>query len=235
MASPRFAQVFGAWLLAMVSATPALAELHPRLDGAAAYDDVLNVTWLTDAGLSPDDSWENQLAWVESLNQANYLGFNDWRLASMSVAAGLPVGTTESVLDCSTVWGPLCADNELSYMYYYNLGAQTGSDLTGDQAVGDVTLTNIQPVYWSGTEYAAPSGWIIHFTTGFGVWSPKGGNRHAWAVRAGDVGGATTGGSSPSAARVPMTNAIARGVLVAAILVIGAIAIRAARGRADNY
>lgn len=167
--------------------TATQAELHSRLGGAAAYDDALDITWLTDAGASGSDNWDNQLAWIESLNSANHLGYDDWRLASMSVRSGLPTGITTEVLDCSIVWEPLCRENELSYMFYYNLDGETGSDLTGDRAVADVTLTNIQPVYWSGTEYADGSAWIIHFTSGFGVWSFKSGNRHAWAVRDGDV------------------------------------------------
>lgn len=163
------------------------AELHARLGGAAAYDDVLDITWLTDAGLSGSLGWADQLAWVAALNAARHLGFDDWRLASMSVASGLPTGTTTAVFDCDTVWEPLCRDNELSYMFFHNLGGAVGVGVTGEQTVGDVTLTGIQSVYWSGTEYAPGSAWILHFNSGFGVWSFKSGNRHAWAVRPGDV------------------------------------------------
>ena len=153
-------------------ATVADAELHPRLGGAAAYDDALNITWLTDAALSGNTTWANQLAWVDSLNSSNHLGFDGWRLASMSIAAGLPTGTASSVVDCSTIWPPLCQDNELGYMFYHNLGGSSGNDLTGNQTVGDVTLTNIQSVYWSATESGITNSWMYHFDIGFGVWSP---------------------------------------------------------------
>ena len=176
-----------AFALVLTAATSAHAELHPRLNGAAAYDDVLDITWLTDAGLSGNRSWDEQLAWIDGLNAANHLGFDDWRIASLSVEAGLPTGMTESVADCSTIWAPLCQDNELGYMFYYNLGGELSSDLTGERTVGDVTLSNIQNVYWSATEYAASTAWIFHFDSGFQVWSPKGGLRYAWAVRSGDV------------------------------------------------
>jgi hypothetical protein len=171
----------------LIFSMAANAALHARLGGAAAYDDVLDVTWLTDAGLSGSASWDAQLTWIDGLNAAHYLGFADWRLASMSVAAGRPTGTTTSVYDCSTIWAPLCQDNELGYMFYYNLGGALSSDLTGNRTVGEVTLSNIQNVYWSATEYAPGSAWILHFDSGFGVWSFKSGNRYGWAVRDGDV------------------------------------------------
>ncbi|MDX1697627.1 MAG: DUF1566 domain-containing protein [Thiohalobacterales bacterium] len=179
---------FTAGILSLVFTATAEAELHSRLGGAAAYDDALDITWLTDAGLSGSNSWNGQLAWVASLNSANHLGFNDWRLASMSVSAGLPTGMADTVVDCSTIWPPLCQDNELGYMFYHNLGGSYGEDLTGDRMVGDVALTNIQRIYWSGTESGITNAWMIHFDSGFVVWSPKNGNRYAWAVRPGDVG-----------------------------------------------
>ena len=172
-------------LLALLSTT-AQAALHSRLGGAAAYDDVLNITWLTDAGVRGRDSWDNQLAWGAGLNAANHLGFDDWRLASMSVVAGLPTGLADTVADCSTLWPPLCQDNELGYMFFHNLGGVTGEDLTGDRTVDGVTLTNIQAIYWSGTESGITNSWMYHFDIGFGVWSPKNANRFAWAVRQGD-------------------------------------------------
>ena len=195
------------------------AALHSRLGGAAAYDDALDITWLTDAALSGNDSWANQLAWVVGLNSANHLGFNDWRLASMSVAAGLPTGTASSVVDCSTIWQPLCQDNELGYMFYHNLGGSSGGDLTGNRTVGDVTLTNIQPIYWSGTESGITNSWMYHFDIGFGVWSPKNGNRYAWVVRSGDVG---DGDLAPFNAPDGVVNAA--DVLVAIRITLGLVA-----------
>lgn len=164
----------------------ATAELHPRLGGAAAYDDVLGITWLTNAGLSGSDSWDSSLSWVAGLNAVAHLGFNDWRLASMSVAAGLPIGLADAVVDCSTIWAPLCQDNELGYMFYHTLGGTTGADLSGTHTLGDVTLTDVQATYWSATQSGVTNAWMYHFDIGFGVWSAKNGKRHAWAVRQGD-------------------------------------------------
>lgn len=138
--------------VALAAVTTADAELHPRLDGVAAYDDVLDITWVTDAGLSGSRSWDDQLAWIDSLNESGFLGFNDWRAASVSIAAGLPTGSSDAAADCSTIWAPLCQDNELGYMFYYNLAGTLGDDLTGNRAVGDVTFTNIRNVYWSADD-----------------------------------------------------------------------------------
>jgi len=213
-----------ACLVAMAITTTAHAELHSRLGGAAAYDDVLDITWLTDAALSGSNAWTDQLAWVDSLNSAKHLGFNDWRLASMSVAAGLPTGTAVSVVDCSTIWPPLCQDNELGYMFYHNLGGSSGNDLTGNRTVGGVTLTNIQPFYWSATESGITNAWMYHFDIGFGVWSPKNGNRYAWAVRPGDVGaGPHIGDGDLAPLNAPDGIVNAADVLVATRITLGLV------------
>lgn len=176
--------------LITVSANAALQGRLPATPGGtdyqAAYDTVLDITWVTAADLSPRSSWDDQLTWASNLN---YLGYDDWRLASMSVAAGLPTGLAvfEELVDCSTIWQPLCADSELGYMFFYNLGGSDAQDLTGNRLVGDVTLTNIQPTYWSATSSGITNAFMFHFDSGHDVWSPKNGLRHAWAVRSGDV------------------------------------------------
>ena len=72
------------------------AALHGRLpltpggtDYQAAYDDVLNITWVTNASLSGSHTQNILRYWVETLN---YLGFDDWRLASMKAPAGSVCG-----------------------------------------------------------------------------------------------------------------------------------------------
>jgi len=97
------------------------ATLHGRLpltpggtDYQAAYDDVLDITWSTNANINGFATWVDQVAWASNLD---YLGFDDWRLASMSVSAGLPTGTTTSPVDCEFATELDCRDNELGYMY----------------------------------------------------------------------------------------------------------------------
>ena len=159
------------------------AALISRLGGAAAYDDVLDITWATNASLSGPDTRAHQEAWASSLD---YLGFDDWRLASMSVAAGLPTGTTTSVVDCSTATELACRDNELGYMFYENLGGNILGTLTGNQVVDGVTLTNIQSYYWSGTEFDSNFTWTFFFFSG-DQGSIDHFSMYGWAVRSGDV------------------------------------------------
>lgn len=174
-----FATVF---FLSVVA--PAEATLLSRLGGAAAYDDVLKITWVTDAALSGPNNWDNQVAWASGLN---YLGFDDWRLASMSVSAGLPTGTTSSVVDCRTDTELACRDNELGYMYFQYLGGSSFLDLTGNQTVNAVNLTNIQSYYWSGTEYNSNHAWYYNYKNSGRFDIPKYNNDYGWAVRSGDV------------------------------------------------
>ena len=179
-----------------VSANASLVGRLPSTPGGtdyqAAYDTVLDITWLTDADLSGDNTWDNQLTWIGILNTANHLGFNDWRLASMSVAAGLPTGTTTSVFNCSTSPSTTelaCRDNELGYMFYHNMGGALSDNKTGNQTVNGVLLTDVQSLYWSGTEFDSDFAWSFRFgggdQSGGGLKGLSG--HYGWAVRAGDV------------------------------------------------
>jgi len=165
---------------------PAEATLLSRLGGAAAYDDVLKITWTTDASLSGLNTWANQVAWADGFSLG---GFDDWRLASMSVAAGLPTGTTGSVVACETATELACRDNELGYMFYQNLSGIFDVDLTGDQTVDGVDLTNIQSNYWPGTEFNSSQVWAFNYEHGFQGAGPTedGLLGYGWAVRSGDV------------------------------------------------
>ena len=54
------------------------------------------------------------------------------------------------IVDCSTATEIECRDNELGYMFYYNLGGSQPEGLTGDQGL----FENISLYHWSATEYA---------------------------------------------------------------------------------
>jgi hypothetical protein len=68
------------------SANPSLVGRLPLTPGGtdyqAAYDTVLDITWLTDADLSGRFNWDNQVGWARGLDTANYLGVDGWRLAA---------------------------------------------------------------------------------------------------------------------------------------------------------
>ncbi len=178
---------------------PAQATLMDR-GGGFIYDDVLDITWTQDAGLSGANTWDNQVAWAANLSildTVRNVTYDDWRLASMSVSSGLPTGSAASVVDCSTATELACRDNELGYMFYQNLGGTLGGNLTGNQS----PFTNIAPFYWSGTEFA-PIPFNARFFRfdlgGQGAFSGNGLNFFAWAVRSGDV-------SAPAAVPEPST------------------------------
>jgi hypothetical protein len=167
--------------------------------GGFIYDDVLDITWPQNAGLSGANTWDNQVAWADALSlvdSVRNVTWDDWRMASMSVASGVPTGSAGSVVDCSTATALACRDNELGYMYYQNLGGTLGDNLTGNQS----PFTNIAFRYWSGTEFAPNTGnaWDFLFISGSQNANIKFINSFAWAVHSGDVGSAIPAIPEPS-------------------------------------
>jgi len=162
------------------------------------YDDVLDITWLQNANLGAgsifDDgsnntdgrmTWNSAVAWADDLS---FGGFDDWRLASMSVAGGLPTGSGSgaSIVDCSTATELSCRDNELGYMFYQNLVGNSGDNLIGNQGL----FENISVTHWSGTELAPNPVGAFFFV--FNNGTPLAGGKQssalsAWAVRSGDI------------------------------------------------
>lgn len=164
------------------------------------YDDVLNVTWARDAGLAGGPmTWDQASAWVQSLTLG---GFDDWRLPKISVSGGnapLNASTTIAVA-CSVLDEAACRDDELAYMFYFNLfPAFVQTDRTGDQiSFSGQVIKHIQQVYWSDTGLNPTDAWAVTFggltnpcQTGCGggwyVLDPKNLPFFAWAVRDGDV------------------------------------------------
>jgi len=168
---------------------PAQAGLIDRGNGLA-YDDVLNVTWMTDAiysfhsnlGIGGRMSWSNAVTWADQLD---YAGYTDWRLPKMDVDGDGTVAFCTLNVDC--------LDNEYGHMFYQNLNGQAVSagnrDLLAD---GGVTLTNIQDFYWSSTTSTPgiDNGWAFIFggsggQTSLGIVVVS--TMYAWGVRDGDV------------------------------------------------
>ena len=134
------------------------------IDGMV-YDDVLDLCWRQDASASDQLTWSNADAWAEALD---FGGHTDWRLAQISNTS-----PTDTPFDCIGGNEQACIDsgNELGYMFYYNLPGDFPK--TGDQG----PFTNIQAVYWSGTEVPPPplllplEAWS--FNTNFGLQLPS--------------------------------------------------------------
>ena len=184
------AALIAAGTAALLLANPAQATLIDVGSGLV-YDDVLDVTWLTDANyvatthynLSIDGrlSWSQAVAWADQLD---YAGFADWRLPNMDVNGdGI-------VTACAP--GADCLDNEYGHMFFQNLNGTVVSDANRNLlADGAVTLFNIQNFYWSSTTFTpgADNGWAFGFNSGSqtSVGVSIVGTMWAWGVRSGDV------------------------------------------------
>jgi hypothetical protein len=167
-------------LLAGGSAQAALVDAGNGL----VNDTVLNITWVADPMLSGAQTWDNLVQWAASLV---YAGYDDWRLASMGTRFNCSVGTEQQCID---------SGNELGYMFHYNIAGSFPK--SGDQTVGDVTLTGIQNTYWSGTEHVTDTAlaWFFDTTSGIQYNNPKVNQRYGWAVRPGQVAAAPLPGTA---------------------------------------
>lgn len=213
--------------LSLVS-TLANSALVSRLGGLAVYDTDLDITWIANANLlstetfglpvgtnlgpHPSDSdnlssgmisslradWVGALHWIDAMNAANYLGFNDWRLPD----AGLPdagctsdqAGTTPS----GDSTGYNCAGGEFGHLYYTELGVPAGSWIAGANADPSVSLFDQQGnpgistflgfPYWTSSESGAGLAMYFNPTNGRAVSDNKSFFRQVIAVRSGDVG-----------------------------------------------
>ena len=169
------------------------------------YDTVLDITWTRQAGDGVARNWGDSLLWAALLVVG---GFDDWRLPFASVSAPGQVAPALPGVPCTGAGGAdevTCRDNEMAYMFYYNLaGTQGNSELGTQTAVGGEVLTGIQPdpftgpiSYYSRTE-AAPVGFVWDFEFAGGTQGPHfklpvaplAELDFAWAVRDGDVCGA---------------------------------------------
>jgi PEP-CTERM motif len=167
------------------SASATLLDRGPDM----VYDDVLNITWTRDAGLSGQLlPWADASAWAAGLVLD---GIDGWRLPYASVAAGAgPITTLAVGVPCTGSGGAdevACRDNEMAYMFYYDLG---GVLKVGNQtSLSGQMLAGIRELYWSGTEFVPDiSAW--YFTFLFGrqdVNSEPAFQIFAWAVHPGDV------------------------------------------------
>lgn len=191
----------------------------------AYYDTVLNITWLANANLAASNTfdvtginangtmnWATANAWIDAMNTANYLGYNDWRLPTLSPINGTSFQASFSN-NATTDYGYADADGwvdasgtpvaEMGHMYYVNLG-NLGRCTSNDASPGSCLeqtgwgLSNIGPFtnlqsnyYWSGVEFVSSFGsataWRFFFNSGIQDWGAQDSGLFAWAVLDGDV------------------------------------------------
>jgi len=184
-------------LIALSIVGSANAALLSRLSGQAYYDDVANITWLTNAnagagstfdnGFSGTDgamTWANANNWATSLNIGGVTG---WRLPTT-----VQPDTTCSLHYSGFDGGNNCTGSEMGKLFYTALGNTAGFLTQTDSFI------NIQSVagsfssatsYWTATEYSiSPSeAWIFSMHDGGQHVNFKTSEYFAWAVHSGDV------------------------------------------------
>jgi hypothetical protein len=183
---------------------PSHAALVPELGGQVIYDTDLNITWVADGNLALtnqfgltlsntlfDDTpntvgsggamtWDNAQAWIVGMNNANYLGFNDWRLPN----------TPELDPSCDSN-GYYCTGSEMGHLFYNEFGATAHTNVSASGNPTELNkFTNFQPtLLWSGTESTSDSSmaWQFGFFNGAQFTNNKDGNTFALVVRSGGV------------------------------------------------
>ena len=175
----------------LLSSGAGQAALNDR-GGGLIFDDVLNITWLSDANYAMSsghdsdgrmtfgaaNTWAANLLYHDSVRNVDY---TDWRLPT----ALNQNGTGPCV-------GFNCTSSEMGHMFYNNLGATAGNSiLSGSNAINLALFTNLQSyVYWSGTVYApspALNAWYFGTDIGDQNVTSQYLEFYAWAVRPGDV------------------------------------------------
>lgn len=174
------------------------ASLINNLDGTISQirSDGSTLMWDQSANLY-SGTWNGANAWIASLNNSNYKGYNDWRLPSTLPVNGTSYdyvlsydGTTDKGYNIDSL------NSEMGYMYYVELGNLGYCDTIGScnnpgWGLNQTAPFTLQPIssYWSGTEYGN-NAW--EFNTFYGLQSAyyKNTNFRAWAVRSGDVAAA---------------------------------------------
>jgi len=194
----RLLGTVSACLFSLVT-TPSNAALESRLGGQAVYDTDLDITWLSDAnsamtsGYDPDGrmTWDQAQTWIGTLNAANHLGFNDWRLPSTLIPDGSCTDDTAGSTPSSDSTGYNCLGSEMGHLFYNELGGTAGSSILASGDPDLALFTNIQTdLYWSGTEYAPDfsQAWFLLTSDGLQNHTTKTIFPFAWAVRSGDAG-----------------------------------------------
>lgn len=176
------------------------AALLERLGGLAYYDDVANLTWLTDANYSATQyvnsdgmvgdadgrmTWNDANAWAANLNIGGVTG---WRLPDTIQ----PDATCDNQFQGTISSGFNCTGSEMGNMYYNVLGGSlnNGGVITPTPSADYALFRNIQFFdYWSATEFInrRDIAWIFNFAAGIQQGTSRDSGRYAWAVQSGDV------------------------------------------------
>ncbi len=176
-------RIIGGITVFVLAAGSANAALMSRAGGQAYYDTDLDVTWLADAnyaqtsGYDSDGkmTWSEAHTWIATLNTANHLGVNQWRLpvTVQPDASCLYQGSGQGS-------GPYCTASDMGHLFNVE-GIASFSPGSFIHVLGNY--------YWSETTYApTPSwAWMFYFLGGTQDAGDKDVSHYAWAVHSGDI------------------------------------------------
>ena len=192
----------------LLSATTGNAALIDN--GSTIYDTDLNINWLTNANLAVTQAfgvsgidaeglmnWNTAGLWIAAMNTANYLGFSDWRLPTVTDTGTPGCNLAFSGTDCG--FNVNTATGEMAHLFYDELGNKAYYNTSGSGPQSGLGLTNTgsfsnlqSGLYWSGTEYLPGGNLAWGFGTDFGYQDAfyKDGTLFALAVRPGQVAAA---------------------------------------------
>lgn len=168
--------------IALVVSSNANAALIERLNGLAYYDDVANLTWLTDANAAVGSAYDTYIA---GSGRMNWSDANAWA-ADLSVegVTGWRLANTDN---CS---GSNCSNSDMFNLYRNNF-LDENSNYTDNINL----FSNVSTIYWTAVEDASNTDFAWYFdsssTTGVGTTFQSNNQKttylKAWAVRTGDV------------------------------------------------
>ena len=138
----------------------------------AYYVTGLDITILADASINDNDTWDNQVAVVNSLEIG---GVSGWRLPNADV------NNDGTVINCVGGGVAGCEDNELQYLYWEEgITFEEPGPFFGVQS----------SKYWYSTGLGLVGAWVINYQNGGITADPKTSLNFLWPVHDGMVGGA---------------------------------------------
>lgn len=171
-------QGFNTVVNAIIAASPTISNTPNRYSPSGIYTLSSN-----DFSSSGTTTWFGAMAFINYLNSTKYAGSNQWRL---------PLAVTQNNED-NTPSNGSAAGNELSEMYYQELGSKGYYDANGnvqpDYGIKNTaTFDNEQSSdYWFGTEYVKTGYDALSFGSGYQNDMFKTHQAYAWAVSPGQI------------------------------------------------
>ena len=181
------------------------AALVTRLGGQAVYDTDKDITWIANANLADTNTfglqteidlgavarritvgtniikadgrmnWAGALHWIDAMNQAAFLGANNWWLPKTDIICGASFN---------------CNNSDLGHLYYDEFSVTGGQSVTTGNPVELAKFQNLQDsTYWNGEDFGPDPtfAWDFLMSTGIQGFPNKSFLWYSLAVRDGDL------------------------------------------------